>query len=329
MTSIGLNTFNTLLDPYARLTSPLPGQIIASDSLNTTDGSAPIPYTGSGTAPTASTEPTSGFEQLPSYADLFNQWSNTLNQNPVNITPYDPRAEINSLVNNIQPIQGLDPAFFESQRSAMKDALREEFFGPLGTFQQQASNESAAGRLGSGVSSRILENTVTNPYAKAMVDIDRNIMQSQLQENARVETMNAQLDQYKTSLQANGINLFSQNSQQAEIAEAQINQARDQLAGSLAMAERGLLSQEEMFQVTSQFQIMQAQFAMMEKAYNDLVTIATTPVNPEAFIGEQIDKMIQEGWSKEQIDEWVEMIGHYYPAFKRAPENEANFQWNY
>ena len=91
-----------------------------------------------------------------------------------------------------QQIAGTPASFFESQKQQLTEQLRNEFFGGGGKFEGALANESAAGRLGSGVARRILQQTVTEPFAQAQVDIGRNVLQAQLQDQARVEQFNAQ-----------------------------------------------------------------------------------------------------------------------------------------
>lgn len=159
-----------------------------------------------------------------------------------------------------QQISGLGNDFFNAERERRKESLREEFFGATGILQQKASEESGAGRLGSGVGRRILESTVTNPFAQAFTGIDRDVGQQQAQEAARVEEFNAQsLDTFADrTLKAQGINVGAQGEMrdflgrlaqtdssddvQAAIANNEINFEIDQLISELSQAESGNLN---------------------------------------------------------------------------------------
>lgn len=163
---------------------------------------------------------------------------------------------------NVQPtqIKGMDPRYYETQRAAMKDALRSEFFGPVGTLQQVASGESAAGRLGSGVGDVIIQETAMQPYANAMVDIDRNILSAQLEERSRVETFNAE--------QMGKYNEFKAGLMQADqTADLQLAD----IANRAAQMEYGTMTNQQVAQLESDMEIMRAAMDSYVKQYANYI----------------------------------------------------------
>ena len=163
---------------------------------------------------------------------------------------------------NVQPtqIKGMDPRYYETQRAAMKDALRSEFFGPVGTLQQVASGESAAGRLGSGVGDVIIQETAMQPFANAMVDIDRNILSAQLEERSRVETFNAE--------QMGKYNEFKAGLMQADqTADLQLAD----IANRAAQMEYGTMTNQQVAQLESDMEIMRAAMDSYVKQYANYI----------------------------------------------------------
>lgn len=132
-----------------------------------------------------------------------------------------------------QFVKGLGSDYFQSERERRKQELRDEYFGPTGILNQRAYEESGAGRLGSGVGKRLLEATVTNPFAQAYTGIDRDVGQLQQQEMARVEETNAKLgNDYRTFL-GNLAQSDTGNYLQAQIANNEIQMQLDDLSARL------------------------------------------------------------------------------------------------
>ena len=151
-------------------------------------------------------------------------------------------------------IKGLPGTYFDLRKAQLRDELERQFFGPVGQVQQVASQESAAGRLGSGVGKRIIEETAMRPFADASVNLERGIEELRLQEAGRVETYNAdQLSKYnevKSSLryQDQGLQL-----QQMDLAER------------VAQADAGLASQQALAQLESDLRIWEASLTDLRK----------------------------------------------------------------
>jgi len=198
-------------------------------------------------APISSTKPSPATD----FSSQFDQISNALGQAPE--IGYNPIAQDFAKAYAPSPIKGVGDEFFTSQREGLKEKLRQEFFGQTGTAQQSASNESASGRLGSGVGQRILEETVARPFMEASNQIDRGVMEGMLQERARVEGFNAEQYGKFTNLLATMQAADSSNALTAATANAQLKSQYTDLAGRLAAAKAdaaaGILSQEKIAQL--------------------------------------------------------------------------------
>jgi hypothetical protein len=133
-----------------------------------------------------------------------------------------------------QQIQGLGQDFFQQERDRRRDDLRKEFFGPQGVLSQASYGESAAGRLGSGVGKRVLENTVSNPFAQAFTGIDRDVGQQQMQEQARVQELNSQIQNDYTKFLGNLSQTDSSNALNASIANKEIETQINELAARMS-----------------------------------------------------------------------------------------------
>ncbi len=123
-----------------------------------------------------------------------------------------------------QPVQFQDQSYYDSVKTSMMDDLKKEFFGTGGRiggrFEGALNQESAAGRLGSPVAQALLQETVTQPFADASTKIGQQVFQQQQQDRMNVAQMNQQF-----------------------------NASYNDLASRAAMAERGLLSQEQVAQL--------------------------------------------------------------------------------
>lgn len=150
-----------------------------------------------------------------------------------------------------KPVQGLSQDFFQSQREELKDQLRREFFGPVGVAQQAVSGESAAGRLGSGVGKRIIEETVTRPFIDASVKIDRALLQEQMKEMARVQEFNAEQANQFSNRVATLAAADSQNKLVADRANAELQASFYDFASRLADAEAGRMTEMQLAQLDS------------------------------------------------------------------------------
>jgi hypothetical protein len=145
--------------------------------------------------------------------------------------------------------------YYTTLRDQLKDALRQEFFGPTGTLQQVASQESAAGRLGSGVGKRIIEESALKPFAMGSTNIDQNILQTQINERQQVEQFNS--GQYNDYL--NRMATLTQN-------QATLGVQMKQLAEQAAMADAGLLNQQAIAQLEANVRIWEAAVTDARKA---------------------------------------------------------------
>lgn len=157
-----------------------------------------------------------------------------------------------------KPIEGLGNDYYTAQREQMKEALRQEFFGPLGTVQQTASGESAAGRLGSGVGKQVIAESALRPFAQGSAAIDQNVLQAQLQEQAQVRQFNADQQSKFQGIMATLASADSSNALDAAKANASIRSDYNKLLGTLADAEAGRLSQEAIAQLDADVRLWEA-----------------------------------------------------------------------
>jgi hypothetical protein len=140
-------------------------------------------------------------------------------------------------------ITGLSNDYFTNQRNQMVDQLRQEFFGPLGKVQATASGESAAGRLGSGVGKRVIQETAMRPFAEGMGKIGQDVVQAQMQEQARVDTQNANLmSSYRDQLQ------------RAREFNATQDNTYNELSSKVNMAKAGLLNDYQIAELNAKIQ---------------------------------------------------------------------------
>lgn len=218
-------------------------------------------------------------------------------------------------------IEGLGGDYFQRAREARKEDLRREFFGPLGVAQQAASGESAGGRLGSGVGQRILEETVTRPYMEGLMDIDRDIMQREAEERARVETVQAQQEQFKMGALQQAALADSTNAVQSQIASANIANTMNQLASQLAMGEAGLLSQEQMQDAQLKLNAMVSSLEANERANQMALEYTSMALNPSDWGADYISTLQEAGWPADQIRSKIEQLSDATPEFRETWEN--------
>lgn len=186
-------------------------------------------------------------------------------------------------------IQGLPDQYFDSQKSLLKEQLRDEFFGRNGQWDTGVSNESAAGRLGSGVGRQMLQKTVTEPFVKASTQIDSTIMQALMQERARVEGFNADQFNKYNALVSNALSVDSSNKLQADTASANLQAEYVKLSSTLADAEAGRLSQEGIAQLETNLRLFQSVLEDRRKA--DALAIEQEKNYMEDFRKEQANQI--------------------------------------
>lgn len=162
---------------------------------------------------------------------------------------YTPIAQEFAKAYKPRQIAAVDPAFFTSQRESLKEQLRREFFGQTGVAQKTASDESAAGRLGSGVGKRILEESVARPFMDTSAQIDRDSLQAQLAETARVQQFNAEQNNTFNSVVANLAQADSGNALQAATATATLRGQYAELKAKLQQAYDANWSDEQIAQL--------------------------------------------------------------------------------
>lgn len=237
------------------------GKIFVRKDLGVKPGTTPKPVSLDVTTPlTAKVEPLPIIPppptaiETPSFEELV-----TAKRAQFDVPTIEAPASLAETFAEVGPAQiaGRPAEFFQEQKEGLREQLRQEFFGPLGTAQQRASAEAAAGRLGSGVGQVVLEETVTRPFAQAFAQIERDVNLLQLEEQSRVEQFNAaQFNDYQNTL-ANLRSVDSANVLEAERANATIALQLDQLANQAAQAEAGLLSQEAMAEVEANLQVFE------------------------------------------------------------------------
>lgn len=169
----------TAVGPGPRISDYATGQSIAG-----TGGAAP---SGTGATPPNPTQP------IPTYEALYNEFKSAHPApTPFSYTPQAQNIQTQIAGMAPTPITPKSQSYYDQQKEAIKNKIRQEFFGPLGTAQQVASSESAAGRLGSGVGQRVLEEAVTRPFTQEMGNIELGVNQQQADEAAALAQLNAQ-----------------------------------------------------------------------------------------------------------------------------------------
>lgn len=145
-------------------------------------------------------------------------------------------------------ISGLGQDYFNIQRKQLKDALREEFFGggTGGKFNEALAQESAAGRLGSGVGKAILQDIVADPYVRGLRNIDQQVDAAQLQELARVEEFNANQVAENNQFIANMAQVQAGNQDAIAETNATLQAQLGQLSVQAALAEQGELTKVQL-----------------------------------------------------------------------------------
>lgn len=157
-----------------------------------------------------------------------------------------------------QDVAGKGEDYYTSMRDQLKEALRREYFGPLGTVQQTVSGESAAGRLDSGVGKRIIEEAAIRPFNDSYLNIERQVFQMQAEEEAQLRQFNADQRNQFTGLLGTLSAKDSENEMQRNIANTQIAMDMNKLAVTAAAAERGELGREALAQLESNLRVWEA-----------------------------------------------------------------------
>ncbi len=182
-----------------------------------------------------------------------------------------------------QSIQGLGQDYFNQQRDLLKERLRQDFFGPLGTLQQTASGESAAGRLGSGVGQRVLSEAALTPYARAQGEYDTQFANLFQQEQARVQEFNA-----------TQMNSFQDRLAQLRANDQGVQVQLQDLAMRSADAEAGRLSQQAIAQLESDLRVWEAateaelkRRELLLQEQRNAIDYIGTPIDPNKMTTEQ------------------------------------------
>ena len=162
------NPFNVTLGSNPTAYSPTTQSYTGGNALSP----KAIPDIPTGTSSTVPASPTA------TSLDLYNAFRSGINQP----SPYTP-----------QYTQATPQTFYDNQKTALRNALRQEFFGGVGKAQQAASQNAAMGIGDSGVGARLLQETVTTPFANAYAQIDRDVQNQQIQEQQAVNQYNSQL----------------------------------------------------------------------------------------------------------------------------------------
>lgn len=280
--------------------------------------------------------------QQPSYLGAaFQNMKTSLGNLPrVEYTPA--AASVGAQFANQKPIQGLSNNYFQNMRTTMRDNLNKEMFGALGTAQDVASREGAAGRLDSGVGKRVLQNTVTDPYASGLVDIDTQIMQKQMEEAARVEGANTQQEQFRQQLMADIYKTDSANAMEASQANMNLAAKFSEIASDMAKYESGQISEQEMFNKKMEFDSIVAEIeksnADREWAWNR----SQDALSVNSWMPDTINQMVASGKTYEEVINemtpalkagggvnYQQIVNMIEQAFGRAPTaNVENFHWD-
>jgi hypothetical protein len=220
--------------------------------------------------------------QAPSALDSFAKFLEAFGE-PQFLTPPTPTAPEFQKAGFLQT-SGLPPEFFQLQRDKLKEDLREQFFGSLGVAQQTAAGEASSGRLGSGVSKRIIEEAVTSPFLKTSAQIDKDSLELQLAEQARAQEFNAvQFNQYSQTL-ATLRDLDSKNITAAEKANADIQQNLNTLALQAADADANRMSKAQLAQLDIDFKTWQT--ALLDARAEAQLTIDKFRADTDLFRAE-------------------------------------------
>lgn len=165
-----------------------------------------------------------------------------------------------------QPVQRLGSDFFSLQKQQLKDQLRQEFFGPLGTVQQVASQESAAGRLGSGVGKNIIQETAMRPFQQGVAQIDQQILSAAMEETVRANQIDSSNIAQFNSTVAQLISMDSTNQIESQKANAELQTQYTDLTARLADAKQGRLSAADIARLDSDTKLFIASMEAKDRA---------------------------------------------------------------
>lgn len=238
--------------------------------------------------------------QRPALSDSFAGMRNTLGNVPS--LQYKPAASsVSSVFANQQPIKGLGAEYFNSAREAMKENLRKEMFGPLGLAQSTASQEVAAGRAGSGVGKRVMEQTVTQPFASGLQDIDTQILMKQMEESARVEEANQKQQQFQQEVLSQVYQSDSANALEAAKANTTLATRFAEIAADMAKYEQGQISEEEMFGRKMEFDSLIAETEAYNAAQQAQWETSQAALSVDTWLPDQINAWKTSGMSFEDV----------------------------
>ena len=127
-------------------------------------------------------------------------------------------------------IKEMPEEYFRSVKEGLMADLTNQFFGKGGKFEGAMAAESAAGRLGSPVARRILQETVSEPFMEQSRQIGRDVFQQQMESRDRIQQLNADF-----------------------------NLKYNDLSYRISQAERGVLSQEQVAQLDADLRAYEAQ----------------------------------------------------------------------
>lgn len=185
-----------------------------------------------------------------------------------------------SLAQNLKPktVSYTPQTLFDNQKESIKNALRQEFFGPLGVAQGQASEMTNLGIGDSGVGKTFFQETVTRPFADSLAQAFSQVDNSQIADIQRINELNAQAENAYTSILAQAQMLDSQNLLEAQTAAQNLNAQLDQIAVLLANGEIDLETQE----LESLLAALEGQLLEQKQEF-ELATTVLSPSNEDLF----------------------------------------------
>ena len=204
-------------------------------------------------------EPTPMIELLPSIRSQFTV-PTPITYNPIYEQYKNYTAPQVSMPDKPGALSPLSEDYYTAKKNQFMNELKDAYYGKGGVLSNTAYEESAAGRLGSGVGKRNIMSDVTNPFLGEATKFSLGLEQERAQNVMETEKINAQrMDNYAArKLEAEGFNANqinqtrdwlskinmadSTNTLNAGIANAEIKQTFENLMATLSSSEAGRLS---------------------------------------------------------------------------------------
>lgn len=195
-------------------------------------------------------------------------------------------------------------SYYDTATMSAKEALRNEFFGKGGKWEQGMSAESAAGRLDSPVARRMLSQTVTDPFVQQAAQIDRDMLMAQLDEQYKADAFNQEMQRFRNEALQSAMQADAQNA-------TQIRTTLDNLIGTVALGYSGQLTQQETEYALA---ALEEYTAGLDRA----AEMATTTLNAVDLARDLVEDAYERGVSHEDVSQMVEWYADAYPEGQQA-----------